>query len=130
MVVVCGRFGEGSTELQLLLLAAASCGSERYWREAGYSSPTAARSMLISRLRKRWGAAIHRETARVLASRLQYVGPRGDAQRRHAMRSPGDEGDAHREAAGLDPTSAAQEAAARGPAHDRQGCPQAFAGAD
>ena len=64
------RYGEASDATHRLLAAAASCGAQEHWRTTGARSATEARAQFVSRLRRRWGAVIHRETARVIVERL------------------------------------------------------------
>ena len=88
--------------------AASECAAAKSWRETGATSLKHARNLFRTRLQRGWGIFAQASAARLLLSRLQYVGPvvsgRGlnsDSQigRRRAFNR----------------TSAAAAAAARGP---------------
>ena len=54
--------------------ALAGQGSMRHWRAMGATSPAEAKGSLAWLLRRRWAMTALRENARLLLSRLEYVG--------------------------------------------------------
>ena len=76
--VVFGHWGETSPDVSPLLSAFASQGAVKHWRRMGRQSPAEARGSLAWLLRRRWAMVSLRENARLLLSRLEYVGRGAD----------------------------------------------------
>ena len=60
-----GAFGECSSDVHALLQLTASSAAERHWRSAGVESAEAARSTYIAIYRRRWGAEVALQGARL-----------------------------------------------------------------
>ena len=72
--LVFGAFGEASTDVDRLALAAASLRAASDWRRLGARDEEEARAFLIAQVRRRWGCAAVRERARMLLARLPQIG--------------------------------------------------------
>ena len=85
-----GHYAEWSTDVDLLLDAAATARAQRDWRARGARSMQEARAVFIALYRRRLGCFVAREMARHRLRRLPFVGAtraqvrargrRGDAQ--------------------------------------------------
>ncbi len=87
--IVFGAFGEASKDVHDLLSALARAGAMRHHRDMLVCGPAEAIGPLAWLLKRRWGVLAARENARLLLSRLQFVG-RGAAEaasRRSAAQS-------------------------------------------
>ena len=71
--LVFGSFNEMSASVERLLQAVATAAAQR-WREMGARNYAHARSLLVTSLYRRWGAAAARANARLRIARLEHVG--------------------------------------------------------
>ena len=72
--LVVGHFAEGSEHLEALLTGTAHCGALRHWAGMRAREPADAHGTVAWILRRRWGMAAWKSTARLLLDRLEYVG--------------------------------------------------------
>ena len=87
--LVFGAWGEASPDVECLLSALATAGSERHHRQMGTASATEARGGLAWLIRRRWAMTAVRENARLLLARLEHVG-RGAAAAANRRQATGD----------------------------------------
>lgn len=72
--LVFGHWGETSPDVEDLLSIAAEVGARRHWRAMQAPSPGVALGSLVWLLRRRWGMAAWRASARLLLDRLEHIG--------------------------------------------------------
>ena len=92
--LVFGAWSEASPDAHALLSAAIDVGARRHWRSMACTSAADARGALAWLLHRRWGVTAARENARLLLSRLSYVGAGAEAAA--ARREGAFDGDAAR----------------------------------